>query len=185
MILRHSSSDEISTIAISSSLAVLSWLIEVNQSVQVIQRFTVIVETTSAYTPENFMVSNAQKASPESDVVSTSALHCLVLQLNQLRKTSSAFELSRDLPGFLSDNVARHDNGDASIADVLMLPIAQEIASSPQEYLPLVDSTQHHLPGLTGLLDRQFRFQRKDTVEQLQNAVREEVTSLAAEVEAL
>ncbi|KAL5330481.1 hypothetical protein ACEPPN_004009 [Leptodophora sp. 'Broadleaf-Isolate-01'] len=62
MILGHSSSDEeVSTVAISSSLAVLDRLIEINQSAQVIEGFTAIVETISACIPENFMVPNAQQ----------------------------------------------------------------------------------------------------------------------------
>ncbi len=86
MILGHPSSDEeVFTIAILSSLAVLDRLIEINQSAQVIEGFTAIVETISACIPENFIVPNAQL---ESDVVSTSALRCLLHQPNQSRKTS-------------------------------------------------------------------------------------------------
>jgi hypothetical protein len=63
MILGHSSSDEeVSTVAISSSLAVLDRLIEINQSAQVIEGFTAIVETISACISENFMVPNAQQS---------------------------------------------------------------------------------------------------------------------------
>ncbi|KAG4435121.1 hypothetical protein IFR05_009386 [Cadophora sp. M221] len=158
-----SSNEEVSTIAISTSLAVLDRLIEINQSAQVIEGFTAIVETISAYIPENFVVPTHNKASLESDVVSISAL---------------PFELSQDLPGNLSNNGARHDNDHASIADIQILPTTQEIASPRQEYLPLIDSTQHHLSGLAGLLDRQFRLLREDTVGQLRDAVREEVTRL-------
>jgi hypothetical protein len=44
--------------------------------------------------------------------------------------------------------------------------------------LPLDDSTRHHLPGLAGLLDRQFRLLREDTVGQLRDAVRIELSRL-------
>lgn len=63
MILGPSSSDEeVSTIAILSSLAVLDRLIEINQSAQVVEGFTAIVETISACIPENFMAPNAQQS---------------------------------------------------------------------------------------------------------------------------
>ena len=63
MILGHSSSDEeVSTVAILLSLAVLDRLIETNQSAQVIKGFTAIVETISACIPENFMVPNTQQS---------------------------------------------------------------------------------------------------------------------------
>ncbi|KAH7348984.1 hypothetical protein BKA65DRAFT_363572, partial [Rhexocercosporidium sp. MPI-PUGE-AT-0058] len=67
---------------------------------------------------------------------------------------------------------ARHDNDHTSIADIQILPTRQEIASPRQEYLPLIDSTQQHLSGLAGLLDRQFRLLREDTVRQLRDTVR-------------
>ncbi len=181
MILGHSSSDEeVSTIAISSSLAVLSRLIEINQSAQVIQGFTAIVETISACIPENFMVPNAQQSLTRirRRLNIGSSLPLAPTQSNPQITLSAAFELGQDLPGNLSDNGARHDNDHESVADVRILPTAQEIASSRQEYLPLIDSTQHHLPGLAGLLDRQFRLLREDTVGQLRDAVREEVTRL-------
>lgn len=50
--------------------------------------------------------------------------------------------------------------------------------SSRQEYIPFLESTQTHLSGLAGLLDRQFRLLREDTVGQLRDAVREEVARL-------
>ena len=63
MILGHPSSDEeVSPIAISSSLAVLDRMIEINQSAQVIKGFTPILETISACIPEKFMLPNAQKS---------------------------------------------------------------------------------------------------------------------------
>ena len=63
IILGHSSSDkEVSTVALSSSLAVLDRLIDINQSAQVIKGFTAIVETISACIPENFIGPNAQQS---------------------------------------------------------------------------------------------------------------------------
>jgi hypothetical protein len=91
---------------------------------------------------------------------------------------SAAFELSQDLPRNLSNNGTQHDNDHASIADIQILPTAREIASLQQEYLLLIDLTQHHLSSLAGLLDRQFQLLCEDTVGQLQDAVRKEVTRL-------
>jgi hypothetical protein len=182
MILGHSSSDEeASTIAISSSLAVLDRLIEINQSAQVIEGFTVITETISACIPEKFVLPNAQQnlTRIRRRLNIGSSLPLALTQSTPQNTLSAAFELSQDLPGNLSNNGARHDNDHASIADIQILPTAREIASQRQEYLPLIDSTQHHLTGLAGLLDRQFRLLREDTVGQLRDAVREEVTRLA------
>ncbi|CZT11782.1 related to helicases [Rhynchosporium graminicola] len=181
MILGPSPSDEdASTIAVSSSLAVLDRLIEINQSAQVIEGFTTIVETISACIPENFIIPNVQQSLTRirRRLNIGSSLPLALAQSTPQNLLSAAFELSQDLPGNLSNNGARHDNDHAGIADIQILPTAQEIASSRQEYLPLIDSTQYHLSGLAGLLDRQFRLLREDTVGQLRDAVREEVTRL-------
>ncbi|KAI4140188.1 MAG: hypothetical protein L6R39_005902 [Caloplaca ligustica] len=181
MILGHSPSDEeVSTIAISSSLAVLDRLIEINQSAQVIEGFIPIVETISACIPENFMVPKAQQslARIKRRFIIGSSFPLAPTQPTPQNLLPAAFELSQDLPGNLSNNGARHDNDHAGIADIQILPTAREIASLRQEYLPLIDSKHHHLSGLAGLLDRQFRLLREDTVGQIRDAVREEVTRL-------
>ena len=174
------SDEEASTIAISSSLAVLDRMIEINQSAQVIEGFTAIVETISACIPENFVIPNAQRSLTQIKrrLNIGSSLPLAPTQPTPQNLLPAAFELGHDLPGNLSNNGARHDNDYASISDIQILPTAQEIASSRQEYLPLIDSTQHHLSGLAGLLDRQFRLLREDTVGQLRDAVREEITRL-------
>ncbi|KFZ11229.1 hypothetical protein V502_07659 [Pseudogymnoascus sp. VKM F-4520 (FW-2644)] len=181
MILGHSPSDEeASIIAISSSLAVLDRLIEINQSAQVIEGFISIVETISACIPENFMVPNAQQSLTRirRRLNIGSSLPFAPTQSVPQNLVPATFELSQDLPGNLSNIGARHDNDHASIADIQILPTAQEIASQRQEYLPLIDPAHHHLLGLAGLLDRQFRLLREDTVGQLRDAVREEIVRL-------
>lgn len=178
MILGQSSSDEeVSSIAISSSLAVLDRLIEINQSAQVVEGFTAIVETVSACIPEKCMVPNAQQSLTriKRRLNIGSSLPLARAQSTPQNLLSAAFELSQDLPGNLSNSGARHDNDHGSIADIQILPTPREIASPRQEYLPLIDSTQHHLSGLAGLLDRQFRLLREDTVGPLRDAVREEL----------
>jgi hypothetical protein len=75
IILGHpSNDDEISTNVISSSLAVLDRLIEMNQSAQVIDEFTAIVETISACISENFHGSKFL-----NEAHSTSSQHRLVV----------------------------------------------------------------------------------------------------------
>ncbi|TGO16135.1 hypothetical protein BPAE_0516g00020 [Botrytis paeoniae] len=181
MVLGHSSSEEeVSIVAISSSLAVLDRLIETNQSAQVIEGFTAIVETISAFIPKNLMVPSAQQCLTRirRRLNIGSSLPLAATQSAPQFFLSPSFELAQDLPGNLSSQGARHDNDHASIGDIQILPTAQEIASLRQEYLPLIDSTQNHLSGLAGLLDKQFRLLREDTVGQLRDAVREEVTRL-------
>ena len=145
MILGHSPSDEeVCTIAISSSLAVLDRLIETNQSAQVIEGFTATVETISACIPENFMTPNAQQSLTRirRRFIIGSPLPLAPTQPIPQNLLPAAFELSQDLPGNLSNNGARHDNDHAGIADIQILPTAREIASRRQEYLPLIDSKQ-------------------------------------------
>ncbi|PQE31568.1 nf-x1 finger and helicase domain protein [Rutstroemia sp. NJR-2017a WRK4] len=181
IILGHSSNDEeVSTNAVASSLAVLDRLIEINQSAQVIDEFTTIVEIISACISENFMDPNVKMSLTriKHRLNIGSSLPFAQPQPISQSLLSAVFELSQDLPGHLSHDGARHDNDHASIADIRILPTAQEIASLRQEYLPLIHSEQHHLRGLAGLLDRQFRLLREDTVGQLRDAVREEVTRL-------
>ncbi|KAL5354313.1 hypothetical protein ACLOAV_000401 [Pseudogymnoascus australis] len=174
------SDEEASIIAISSSLAVLDRLIEINQSAQVIEGFSAIVETISACIQENFMVPHVQQSLTRirRRLNIGSSLPFAPTQAAPQNLVPAIFELSQDLPGNLSNNGARHDNDHATIADIQILPTAQEIASQRQEYLPLIDPARHHLPGLAGLLDRQFRLLREDTVGQLRDAVREEIVRL-------
>ncbi|KAF3763606.1 hypothetical protein M406DRAFT_260943 [Cryphonectria parasitica EP155] len=84
---------------------------------------------------------------------------------------SESFKLRRDLPGKLSPDGPRHDNDHAEIASIQIMPTSEEITSPRKEYLPTTDSSQWHLPGIRGRLDREFRLLREDTVGQLRDAV--------------
>ena len=88
------------------------------------------------------------------------------------------FELGPDHPGALSELGPRHDNDHANIFDIKILPTTDEIQSPRLEYLPSSDPTKQHLPGLEGLLDRQFRLLREDTVGLLRDAVQMECKRL-------
>lgn len=53
------------------------------------------------------------------------------------------------------------------------MPTYAEIMTPRGEYLPTTDSSQWHLPGIRGRLDREFRLLREDTIGQLRDAVRD------------
>ncbi|EQB57809.1 hypothetical protein CGLO_02017 [Colletotrichum gloeosporioides Cg-14] len=82
------------------------------------------------------------------------------------------FILTQDFPGNLSRNGRRHDNDHADIKDIKLMPTHEEIMSSREEYLPTTNPYQHHLQGLRGFLDRQFRLLREDTLHDLREAIR-------------
>ena len=181
MILGYRSMDkEVSTITISSSLAVLDRLIKINQSTQTVEGFTVIIESISACIPEKFRVPNAEQSLTRIRCCLNigSSLPLVPTQSAPQNLISAAFHSSQDLPGNLFNNGVRHDNDLVGVTDILILPTAQEIAPQRQECLLLVNLTQHHLSGLAGFLDGHFRLLCKDTVGQLQDAVHEEVMRL-------
>ncbi|KAL6887873.1 hypothetical protein GGI43DRAFT_417260 [Trichoderma evansii] len=86
--------------------------------------------------------------------------------------TQETFVLARDLPGNLSTGGPRHDNDHADIINIKILPTYKEIMSPREEYLPVNDCSQWHIPGISGRLDREFRLLREDTVGQLRDAIR-------------
>lgn len=86
--------------------------------------------------------------------------------------TQETFILARDLPGNLSAGGPRHDNDQADIVNIKILPTYKEIMSPREEYLPVNDCSQWHIPGISGRLDREFRLIREDTVGQLRDAIR-------------
>ncbi|OOF93584.1 hypothetical protein ASPCADRAFT_517135 [Aspergillus carbonarius ITEM 5010] len=61
----------------------------------------------------------------------------------------------------------RHNNDFADICDIRILPTTEEILSPHTEYLPVKDHQQWHLDGVPGLLDRNFRLLRQDTIGQV------------------
>lgn len=82
---------------------------------------------------------------------------------------TAAFITQRDPPG------GRHDNDDADICNIRIMPTFDEICSSRSEYLPPKDPRQWHIPGLAGLLDRNFRLLREDTIGQLRDVMHAEL----------
>lgn len=90
----------------------------------------------------------------------------------------SIFEIQRDLPGRLSNDGPRHDNDFENIEEIEILPTTSEIMAVRAEYLPTTEPRDWHLQNVEGLLDRQFRLLREDTVGQLRDAVRNEVEQM-------
>lgn len=94
-------------------------------------------------------------------------------------KGLATFDVGQEWPGKLSPDGPRHDNDHENISDIKILPTAGEIQSHRLEYLPVTDPEKLHLPGIRGLLDRQFRLLREDTVGQLRDSVRLIIEDLA------
>lgn len=88
------------------------------------------------------------------------------------------FEISQDMPGSLSVEGPRHDNDHEDTTNIKIMPTMQEIQSHRLEDLPFRDPGAWHLPSIKGLLDRQSRLLREDTVGQLRDAVGLEVERL-------
>lgn len=84
-------------------------------------------------------------------------------------KATAAFITQRDPPG------GRHDNDHADISDIKIMPTFEEITSSRAEYLPVKDPRKWHVNAVAGLLDRNFRLLREDTIGQLRDVVHAEL----------
>ncbi|OXV05509.1 hypothetical protein Egran_06723 [Elaphomyces granulatus] len=85
---------------------------------------------------------------------------------------NSTFTIHSDPPG------GRHDNDFKDISEIKILPTFQEILCPRAEYLPVKDPAQWHLAGVDGLLDRNFRLLREDTIGQLRDAIQPELEQL-------
>ncbi|KAJ5587038.1 uncharacterized protein N7459_002803 [Penicillium hispanicum] len=79
------------------------------------------------------------------------------------------FVTQQDPPG------GRHDNDHADICNIKIMPTFQEIMSPRSEYIPVKDPRQWHVTGLAGLLDRNFRLLREDTIGQLRDVIHAEL----------
>ena len=88
------------------------------------------------------------------------------------------FDLFVDQPGELSEHGPRHDNDFEDIENIQIMPTMCEILSERAEYLPQTDPSTWHWTGVAGLLDRQFRLLREDTVGQLRDAAKVELARI-------
>ncbi|KXG48936.1 uncharacterized protein PGRI_028060 [Penicillium griseofulvum] len=81
-----------------------------------------------------------------------------------------AFIANRETPG------GRHNNDFDDICQIKIMPSFEEICSLRAEYLPVNNPLQWHIDGMDGLLDRNFRLLREDTVGQLRDAIHHELS---------
>ena len=171
--------EELTSIAVTASLAVLERIVELNQGAQVIAEFTSIENDLSTTIPEQHLqVGSRSLARIRQRLGIGAAMPFSGDRLPEQNSHRPVFELGPDLPGALSELGPRHDNDHADIFDIKILPTTDEIQSTRLEYLPSSDPTKQHLPGLAGLLDRQFRLLREDTVGQFRDAVQAECKRL-------
>ena len=171
--------EELTLIAVTASLAVLERVVELNQGAQVIAEFTSIVNELSTIIPEQLLQLGGRSLARVRQRLGVGAAIPLSGERPPEQKSHRpVFELGTDLPGALSELGPRHDNDHADIFDIKILPTTEEIQSTRLEYLPSNDPTKQHLPGLQGLLDRQFRLLREDTVGQFRTAVQIELDRL-------
>ena len=165
--------------ALTATLLLLYTICELHHKAQVLEELPPIVDTLSDCVPSDHLYHGARQTLEKirrrlglgADIPIASVQSAVL-------KKPAKFKFRYDLPGSLSDQGPRHDNDHASIRDIKILPTAEEIHSSRQEYLPSNDPEESHLPGLEGLLDRQFRLLREDQIGPLRDAVRLEVDKL-------
>ena len=171
--------EELTLIAVTASLTVLERIVELNQGAQVIAEFTSIVNELSSTIPEQLLQLGGRSLARIRQRLGVGAAIPLSGERPpQQNSHRPVFELGTDLPGALSELGPRHDNDHADIFDIQILPTTDEIRSTGPEYLPSNDPMKQHLPGLQGLLDRQFRLLREDTVGQFRDAVQIELKRL-------
>jgi hypothetical protein len=173
--------EELNEAELEPCLISLSAVLEVNGSAQVNDDLRAAAETTIALAKDCALSGNALKYYKKM---------CLRLGLGEHISAAAnrkkddhtrqkpTFELLVDQPGDLSQQGPRHDNDFEDIDDIQILPTMGEILADRAEYLPRSDPSTWHLEGAAGLLDRQFRLVREDTVGQLRDSARVELSRI-------
>ncbi|RDA95307.1 hypothetical protein CP533_3511 [Ophiocordyceps camponoti-saundersi (nom. inval.)] len=171
-------SDTTPMAAIELSLAVLSKILDCNTANIVNESFSAFVTlfsecvTTSKESKETFHHLQALKHLDYMRLRLQSGDEIKQWNLSsRATPVREQFIMRRDLPGHLSAQGPRHDNDNADISKIKILPTWEEIMSVREEYLPTADSSQWHIRGIRGRLDREFRLVREDTVGQVRDAV--------------
>ena len=181
----HSESD-IVAMYFEASLAVLQKIIDLNGTALIITEFQPVLQTMSQCFGRETAMAGDQSIHRSRQSLSRiqrrldlgSAMASTQVVSKNITDPLVTFEMSQDMPGSLSGEGPRHDNDHQDITDIKILPTTQEIQSHRLEYLPFRDPGAWHLPGIKGLLDRQFRLLREDTVGQLRDAVGLEIKRL-------
>ena len=171
--------EDLPSIGVTATLVVLEKIVELNQTAQVIPEFPSIVSDLEICIPERYLQAGSRSMNRIRKRLGLGAAMPVAGDRPAEPKAQRpVFEISQDLPGELSELGPRHDNDHENIDEIKILPTTDEIQASRLEYLPSNDPAKHHLPGLAGLLDRQFRLIREDTVGQLRDAVQIEYERL-------
>ncbi|KAL9592854.1 MAG: hypothetical protein Q9179_006303 [Wetmoreana sp. 5 TL-2023] len=171
---------------VEASLAVLQKIVDLNGTALVLAEFYPLLQTMSECFEEdipsvgNLPVHRARQSLSriQRRLELGSAMSSAQMAPKNITDPLVTFEISQDMPGSLSVEGPRHDNDHEDITNIKIMPTTQEIQSHRSEYLPFRDPGAWHLTGIKGLLDRQFRLLREDTVGQLRDAVGLEVESL-------
>jgi hypothetical protein len=174
-------------VALEASLAVLRKIIELNGTAHLLEELHPVVRTISAcldgipidgYTALLLRAQQSLRRIQQRLNLGSEIPHSQPVRKKE-KRPSATYKVGEELPGALSAKGPRHDNDHADITDIRILPTAQEVQSPRPEYLPVRDPQSWHRPGIHGLLDRQFRLLREDTVGQLRDAVGEEIRRLS------
>ncbi|KAL8921443.1 MAG: hypothetical protein Q9172_004035 [Xanthocarpia lactea] len=170
---------EKSNVILDPCFATLGRMIELNQGAQLHHELVPMVESISACaTPDKMFPDLRRKLDKIRIRLGLGSLMPTAKISKHSATRTATFKLRIDLPGGLSIDGPRHDNDHEDIADIQILPTADEIQCSRVEYLPSSDPSNNHLIGLPGLLDRQFRLLREDAIGGLRDAVRREAEHL-------
>ena len=171
---------------VEASLAVLQKIIDLNGTALIMTEFHPLLQTISECLGEDIAVAGNLSVHRSRQSLSRiqrrldlgSAMSPAQIASKNITDPLVTYEICQDMPGSLSVEGLRHDNDHKDITDIKIMPTTQEIQSHRLEYLPFRDPGAWHLSGISGLLDRQFRLLREDTVGQLRDAVGLEIERL-------
>ena len=181
------SSLDAAIVHVGAALAVLRQIVDLNGTALIIQDFHPAVQTIAECLGSDGPTEDAslsiRRAFQDLSRIQNrlhlgSSMGQVPTNRRQEPQTVASFEILQDLPGSLSVEGPRHDNDHEDITQIKVMPTPEEIRSHRPEYLPIRDPATWHHPGVRGLLDRQFRLLREDTVGPLRDAVRFEMERL-------
>ena len=184
--IKSSSESNVVFAYVEASLAVLQKIVDLNGTALILAEFHPLLQTMSDCLGEDITLADNLSMHRSRQCLSKiqrrldlgSAMSPAQMVSKNITDPLVTFEIHQDMPGSLSMEGPRHDNDHKDIIDIQIMPTTQEVQSHRLEYLPFRDPGAWHLPGIKGLLDRQFRLLREDTVGQLRDAVGLEVERL-------
>ena len=184
--IKSSSESNVVFAYIEASLVVLQKIVDLNGTALILAEFHPLLQTMSDCVGEDITLADNLSMHRSRQCLSRiqrrldlgSAMSSAQMVSKHITDPLVTFEIHQDMPGSLSMEGPRHDNDHKDITDIKIMPTTQEVQSHRLEYLPFRDPGAWHLPGIKGLLDRQFRLLREDTVGQLRDAVGLEVERL-------